>query len=640
MSLVGATVGLQLGRPGVYLAPPRATNRLTAIRLDIAGFVGVAPRGPVDEPVAVTGWTDYERRFGGFEPLAGGTPLLPYAVEAFFAQGGERAWIVRVAPPPGSPGPTAREATAFYRLGPPGRERLLWAANEGTWGGRLQITLDFVVERTVTMTVRPDLTAILPTGTILPEQTLGRVRRPDLPAAGVFCWVSRIPDPVRGDRHVRLDPPLPPPEDPGTPTRLEVVSATLTTTDGSPGLPRTERLTGLGLRPDHPRYLPQAVSAESQLLTTNPDRLPGAPLPPDWSEPLFPDPLLTRLIAKPGQDQQGEDQQGRDRSHRIGSDSFFDDGPADADPLDEAAVHRGVDGLGRVPELGICCVPDLTWSGDPDVTLDGRDPVALAQIVARQSRVVEVADWRRQFVTLLDVPNDLSPEAITDWRSQFSSSYVAGYHPWLAARRREPDGRVSVRGLVGVPPSAYAAGITAARERRLGLSHGAANELARGAVRAVEQPAEALADRLHLLGINVFLPERDGFRLTASRTLAADPGYRQLSVRRLMTMLALVLQRQTQWLVFEPNTPALRARITHCVTQLLREQHRRGAFAGATEAESFFVRCDDTTNPPESLALGRLITEVGVAPAAPLEYLVLRITHDVEGGVSVREAGP
>jgi phage tail sheath protein FI len=137
----------------------------------------------------------------------------------------------------------------------------------------------------------------------------------------------------------------------------------------------------------------------------------------------------------------------------------------------------------------------------------------------------------------------------------------------------------------------------------------------------------------------VFRVERDGFRLSAARTLASDADYRQLSIRRLMTMLELTIDRQAQALVFEPNTAALRRDLTFTIAQLLREMQRRGAFAGATDADSFFVRCDDTLNPRASQELGRLIAEVGVAPAAPLEYLVLRLTQDQTGRVQVAPAG-
>jgi len=100
-------------------------------------------------------------------------------------------------------------------------------------------------------------------------------------------------------------------------------------------------------------------------------------------------------------------------------------------------------------------------------------------------------------------------------------------------------------------------------------------------------------------------------------------------------MIALTLDRQTQWLVFEPNNTDLRSRLTHTITAFLRGLFRAGALAGSTEADSFFVQCDDQLNPPDSQALGRLIALVGVAPASPLEYLVLRITQDTDGTISV-----
>ncbi|MGH3823168.1 MAG: phage tail sheath C-terminal domain-containing protein, partial [Pseudonocardiaceae bacterium] len=139
--------------------------------------------------------------------------------------------------------------------------------------------------------------------------------------------------------------------------------------------------------------------------------------------------------------------------------------------------------------------------------------------------------------------------------------------------------------------------------------------------------------------INVFRAERDGFRLSAARTLSYDRSYRQLSVRRLITMLRLVLDRQAQWVVFEPNTTALRTRLHSYLVTFLGELYRGGAFAGDSEDESFFVRSDDSLNPPASLDLGRLVIEVGVAPAEPLEFLVLRISRDGDGGVRVTADG-
>jgi phage tail sheath protein FI len=142
-------------------------------------------------------------------------------------------------------------------------------------------------------------------------------------------------------------------------------------------------------------------------------------------------------------------------------------------------------------------------------------------------------------------------------------------------------------------------------------------------------------DELHPAGINVYLPERDGVRLTAARTLARDPAWRQLSVRRLVTMVRLVLDREMQWAVFEPNTAALRAKVVQLVEAFLRQLFRRGALAGAAEDEAFFVRCDEGLNPRASVDLGRLVCEVGLAPAEPLEFVVVEIVREGDGTLRV-----
>jgi uncharacterized protein len=103
----------------------------------------------------------------------------------------------------------------------------------------------------------------------------------------------------------------------------------------------------------------------------------------------------------------------------------------------------------------------------------------------------------------------------------------------------------------------------------------------------------------------------------------------------LVTMLRLVLDGRSQWLVFEPHTPLLRRQLRDAIVALLRDLYQAGAFTGESEDEAFFVRCDESVNPEWSSDLGRLVAEVGVAPSQPLEYIVLRISQDADGAVRV-----
>jgi uncharacterized protein len=89
-------------------------------------------------------------------------------------------------------------------------------------------------------------------------------------------------------------------------------------------------------------------------------------------------------------------------------------------------------------------------------------------------------------------------------------------------------------------------------------------------------------------------------------------------------------------MVFEPNTPFLWAQITQAVLGVLMPMFNSGGLRGSMPAEAFYVRCDSSLNPPDSIALGLLFCEVGVAVAAPAEFLVFRIGRK-EGVVEVVE---
>lgn len=647
--MTAGPMSLGTGAPGIRRAPRPAPPVLRPERLDITGFVGIAPRGPVDEPVTVTSWTDYQWRFGSSE----GPGKLPYAVHAFFAGGGLQADVLRVSPLPRAPAGQAVAATSRHRL-VLDRTVTISARDEGTWGNALSARIDFDATRFVT-TARSGRVD-LPTAPVVPVGTLLRLRATGLPATGAFRWVTAtVTEDAAAGRRCRLavldtsDGAVP-----DGPVEAAVVTATVTVTDGDPTFAREEQFGALGLRPDHPRWIAQVLAEDSRLVA------PG----PEWAGAVRPpDPLLTSVFSTL------DHRVAADRWAGITAASFFDaDTPTELLPTDlleaqdDGLQLHGLDRLAVEPELGLVLAPDLLWSHVDESTTVTRpvrtprpsfapctptpspitartppreallDPGSeLDEIVRRQRRMVELAERQRRFVALLDVPPHLSAQAIARWRATFDSSYAAAYHPWLRALDLDSARNPAVI----VPPSTFAAGIIADRENRLGLPWGPANALAADAVEAVDEVSDDEHDALADLGIDVFRAERDGFRLTTARTLSADPDYRQLSVRRLMTMLALVLQRQTLWLVFEPHTIELRSAVVAAITALLRGLYRNGAFAGDSEDAAFFVRCDESLNPESSTTLGRLVAEVGVCPSVPLEYIVLRISQDADGTVAV-----
>ena len=118
--------------PGVYIEElPSGVRTITGVPTSLTAFVGRAWRGPLDEPVKINSYSDYERTFGGL--WRGST--MSYAVQQFFANGGSQAIIVRVATRTG--GGAAAAATIDL-----GGGTTLAAAVPGTWGRNLSVTVD------------------------------------------------------------------------------------------------------------------------------------------------------------------------------------------------------------------------------------------------------------------------------------------------------------------------------------------------------------------------------------------------------------------------------------------------------------------------------------------------------------------
>src|SRR5271166_2722422 len=125
--------------PGAYLQRNDRAPATVALRTDIAGFVGIAERGPVGVAVAVESMRQFQAVFGGY--IGGG--FLAYSVRAFFENGGRRARIVRVASDDPAQG-AAAGAIGIPVVGG-GDPWTVAASSLGAWGNALSVAL---VERT------------------------------------------------------------------------------------------------------------------------------------------------------------------------------------------------------------------------------------------------------------------------------------------------------------------------------------------------------------------------------------------------------------------------------------------------------------------------------------------------------------
>jgi uncharacterized protein len=204
------------------------------------------------------------------------------------------------------------------------------------------------------------------------------------------------------------------------------------------------------------------------------------------------------------------------------------------------------------------------------------------------------------------------------------SSYGAIYFPWIDVGATDDDGDT-----VYIPPSGHIAGVFARVDAERGVHKAPANEVIRGAIGVQALVSRADQAGLNPDDINVIRKFDGNITIWGAHTLAGKENaeWRYVNVRRLFNFLRESIDEGTQWVVFEPNAPELWSKIRRNVGAFLTNTWASGALFGTTPEEAFYVRCDESTNPPEVRDAGQVVTEIGVAVVKPAEFVVFRISQ-------------
>jgi phage tail sheath protein FI len=123
----------------------------------------------------------------------------------------------------------------------------------------------------------------------------------------------------------------------------------------------------------------------------------------------------------------------------------------------------------------------------------------------------------------------------------------------------------------------------------------------------------------------------------ARTTQNYEKAWQYVSTRRLFLYLEKSIERGIRSAIFAPNNPELWARLRRPINDFLLKTYHDGAFGGNTPKDSFYVRIDEALNPESERMLGRLYIEIGVRPAYPAEFIVIRIGI-WDGGSSTQES--
>jgi hypothetical protein len=314
------------------------------------------------------------------------------------------------------------------------------------------------------------------------------------------------------------------------------------------------------------------------------------------------------------------------------------------------ALRQGLEALETLETIDLVCAPDIM--------------LELETAPARQAMVLEHCQNLGDRLAILDAVPDRTK--VLQQRQGLGGANGALYYPWVKVTGACPacrgTGIVSDPGVPPpgkkllsvnclqcqgsgagyVPPCGHVAGVYARSDRRIGVHKAPANEVLEGVLDLGVQvgndvwQAASLTNtpqgELNREGVNCLrtFPGR-GMRVWGARTLSRDPAWVYVNVRRLFLTAGRWVERHLADVTFEPHDAGLWARIERELTVYFTDLFQRGALQGRTAEEAFYIKCNAETNPPEVRDRGEVISEIGLAPAAPNEFVVVRLTHGSDG---------
>jgi len=280
-----------------------------------------------------------------------------------------------------------------------------------------------------------------------------------------------------------------------------------------------------------------------------------------------------------------------------------------------ASLEDGLQVIAHQHTIDLVCAPDLVKDREKAFDL--------------QQQLVDHCETTGDRFAILDSRLGDSNEHLWQQWSAINGSNGAIYCPWVKVHPLDDshDGR-----SVTVPPCGYVAGVYSRTDYGRGVHKAPANEVLQGVLgleRHLTDEDQAFLNPKRVNCIRSF-PGR-GIRVWGARTLSNDNNWMYVNVRRLFLTAIRWIEWHMKGVVFEPNDTRLWSEIERELTGYFLEVYQSGALQGATPQAAFYVKCDAETNPPELRELGQVVTEIGLAPAVPYEFIVVRLIHGASG---------
>jgi uncharacterized protein len=644
--------------PGVYIQElPSGQHTITGVATSIAAFVGWANQGPTDEASLVLSWLDFANQFGGLDSRS----YLGYAVNQFFLNGGQQAYIVRLTDTAAKPATLDISGLVFDSSAAPSPSTVtIISGAVSAWAPSTAYSLGAVVTDTNGAVQR--CTSAGYSGASHPTwaTTAGAITTDNAIAAWAASTVHAVGDLVTDTNgHVQrcttagtTDAAAPAWQTTLGATTDEAAPSTVVWTLVALGFITWELVAAgagsLTLSAVNPGLWGDSYSIQIQprtddytrftltVIYTNPTTLAQSAVESFANLSLSPTDSQSRYIVNIVNESSSYLNASMGSTPLVISQvPSLPTAPLPSTPAvatlssgDDGAVLQpnttgfqtvlmasggsgGVNFLGTVPIFNILCVPGEV---DPQTIQDLQ-----AFCVNERAFLIVDSDPAATLSSLMqNGPNSLIT-GVNSINSALYFPWVNSFDPQLNATR-------------AFPPCGFVAGLYAATDSSrhvwkapAGIDASLTGES--GLAITLTDPQNGV---LNVQAINCLRNFRVyGDVVWGSRTLRGNDEvgseWKYVPLRRFALYLESSLYEGTQWVVFEPNDETLWGQIRLNVGTFMQGLFLQGAFAGTTPQQAYFVKCDAENNPPASVAQGIVNILVGYAPLYPAEFVVIQI---------------
>ncbi len=550
--------------PGVYVEEyDNSPRSIEGVGTSTAGFVGMAVKGPSQgAPSLITSFAGFLREFGGYlsEFTHKEYRYLAGSVEQFFANGGTRCFVARVV----APGAAKAKAEAGVLH--------ISAANEGTWGNRIQVSIASVTKKKLQLVAQKD------ENTYTAKNVDGFLEGDIVAFGSTYNRIASIFDNDITFENAFQENPV----DTGlVPEKLlYLVETDIQVRYGD----EAENYAGLSFNVASPNYIVNKMQ-KSELVEVSVEAMTNLTDPVEQ---------ILEVGKKAGSITLSGGSDGNINAVTAGTFIGEDNGPG---------KRTGIQAFVENDHVSMMAVPGITI---PEVVV---------------SLVAHCENMKNRFA-VLDMPKELAKtKELIEYREMIDSTYAAMYHPWVQIFDR------STQKSGFFPPSGAIMGIYARTDVARGVHKAPANETVMCTDLSISYN-KGEQDILNPAGINLLrkIPGQ-GIRVWGARTASSNSAFKYVNVRRLFIYVEESIKANTNWVVFEPNDTTLWTRVNITISSFLDTLWRSGMLAGATPEESYFVEIGASTMTQDDIKNGRLICNIGIAPSRPAEFVIFRVTQ-------------